>query len=85
MIYICVKDKTQKWVKISIWFESRVNVMSRVKIVNDLKQESRKKFIPWFVSRFVWFESCDPSQTNHDFNQGYITKIKNLHPRFDRV
>lgn len=41
LIYICVGDLAQKWEEKTIWFDSHVRSMSRVKRVNDLNQDPR--------------------------------------------
>lgn len=82
MMYICTGDKTQIWKKISIWFKSRENSMSRVKRVNNSNQDPRTKKIfshdlnQTFMIWVMWFKSI------YDSNQDYIIKIQNLLPQF---
>lgn len=54
IIYICARDKEQKWDRILIWSESRENSMIRVNRVNDLNLEikTKKKLLLWFESNF---------------------------------
>lgn len=75
MIYICVRDKAQKWEKIHIWYELRAKSMSWVKRVNDLNQNQRTNKIFSHDLNLPFYDSSHP-------NLLFKSKFQNQNPKF---